>query len=412
MSLLLLPILAHALTVSAGDTSEVLVRSDDAGQHVDLVTIGRLALNLGLKRTNWTLYYSPSISQLSLGESDSALVLYNAGGLNASLRLSSRTTVNLLETAGYGVQNLRALAVAAPQPNPNTLTDTPAGANAGSAPGTTGSNLGVTGPNVLAAPEYATIRFGAVSSGAGVTYVLDRKWTTGAFASYAISGGLDSYSESVIPRARMYSGTTSLSRRLGPLDQGIISANANYTLTDPTAEAFFATLSITWTHRFDKWIATSVSTGEAYAESTALDGTHYTALLPMASANFTLSKTKPVAGGRVSATVGASIAPLIDRLSGSVVEMLTTSAGASWNRRRLALQVAAFGATAIGHQNQAGVASFHGASESGTYKLDRRHWFMAAGTQQAWQRFSNGQQLPLLWAAFIAITYTTSTRPL
>ena len=207
MSLLLLPILAQALTVSLGDTSEARVRSDELGQHFDLVTTGRAALNLGLKRSSWTLYYSPSISQLSVGESDSTLVLYNMGGLGATLRLSPRTTVDFVETAGYGIENLRALAVAAPQANSGATTGTTGSPNSaqpgttGPTAGETGSNTGALGTPVLAAPENATIKFGSVSSGAGVTQILDRKWAARMFASYTISGGLDSYSESVIPRA-------------------------------------------------------------------------------------------------------------------------------------------------------------------------------------------------------------------
>ncbi len=414
MSLLFLPILAQALSVSLGDTSEARVRSDEIGQHFDLVTTGRVALNLGLKRSRWTLYYSPSISQLNAGESDSALILYNMGGLGATLRLSPRTTVDFVETAGYGTENLRALAVAAPQANSGATTGTPGSANSaqpgttGPTAGETGSNTGALGTPVLAAPAYATIKFGSVSSGAGVTQILDRKWAARMFASYTVVGGLDSYSESIIPRQSTYLGNTALSRLLGPRDQVVGTVLANYTLTEPTAVAFLSTITIAWNHRIDEWSTMSLLAGDAYTDSTGLDGTHYSGFLPVAGVTLTLTKARPLAGGRLSATFASKVAPMIDRLSGSVVQVLTTSAGASWTRRRLTLQMMGIGATAIGNQSQAVVTSNYGVTESATYRLDRRHWTVMAGSRQAYQRFSNATEPPLLWGAFISISYMTS----
>ena len=409
MLTLLLPILAHALTVTVGDTSEARVRSDDTGAHVDLVTTGRLALSLGLTRANWTLFYSPSITQLGLGSSDSTLILYNAGGLNLNLRLSSRTTVDVSESVGYGTQNLRALAVAAAQPNAATATGQTG--TTGPAAGQDSSNGGAAGSTVLAARDNATIGFGTLSSTIGVTRVLDQKWATRWSAGYAISGGVDSQSEAVIPRARTYTSSLTLSRLMSQRDQALSLASVNYTLTEPSAEAFVATLSVGWTHRFTPRTNVTVTGGEAYTASTAIDGTHYAGFLPVAGVVFTTTKARPFAGGRLTAMGATNVSPFVDRVTGSAVPMLTTTIGATWNRRRLTLQIAGQGATAIGHQSQSVVTSNYGLSESATYKLDRQHWTVTAGSRQALQRFADSQRLPIFWTTFISLTYTTSTGP-
>jgi hypothetical protein len=417
MSLLLLPILAQALTLSAGDTSEARIRSDDTGQHVDLVTTGNLALSLGLKRTTWTLSYSPSVTQLGLGESSSLLVLFNAGNLNINLRLSSRTTLNFSESASYGLQNLRALAVSAPQTNFGNTTGSPADTNppqpgsTGPASGGSSSSTGTAGTPVLAAPEYATIKYGSFSSTIGLAHILDHNWMTGAIASYSDSGGLDAHSETIIPRAHTYSGRATLSRVLGPRDQATTLALANYTLTEPTAEAFFTSLSISWAHRINNLTSSSLSIGEAYSNSTALNGAHSAAVLPIAGATLLLNKVGSLAGGRLSATAETSVAPMVDRLTGSAIQMLNSTVGVIWNKRRFTLQSGVFGATVIGNQSQAAVVSTYGAVESASYQLDRRHWTVTAGSRQALQRFANSQQTLTLWSAFASITYRTSTGP-
>lgn len=404
---LLLPILAHALTVTVGDTTEAHYRSDDTGPHFDLITTGRMALNLGLSRANWTLFYSPSVTQLGLGSADSSLILYNAGGLNLNLRLSPLTTISFSELAGYGTQNIRALAVAAPQPNAATTTVQP---------GTTGAgqdspNLGAAPPAVLATRNNATIGYGTLSSVIGITRVLDQRWATRWSAGYSISGGVDSLSETAMPRIRTYSSSLSLSRLMSPRDQAVSLASTSYTLTEPNAEAVLATLSVGWIHRFSTRSNVSFMGGEAYATSTAIDGSHSTEFFPVASIVLTTSKARSFAGGRLSAMVASSVSPVVDRFSGSAVPMLTNTVSSNWNRRRLSLQIAGMGASAIGHQRQSVITTNYALSESVSYQLDRRHWTVTAGSRQALQRFADSQRLPLFWTTFISLTYTTGTGP-
>ncbi len=115
MPLLFIPVLAQALSVMAGDASEMRFRVDSTGQFVDLTTTGRIALDLKLRRTTWTLFYAPSVTQLGLGSSTSSLFVTQTGGLTTRLRLTPRTSVTVTETGTFGQQNFRALAVSAPQ---------------------------------------------------------------------------------------------------------------------------------------------------------------------------------------------------------------------------------------------------------------------------------------------------------
>jgi len=244
-----------------------------------------------------------------------------------------------------------------------------------------------------------------------VTRVLDQRWATRWSAGYAINGGIDSLSETVIPRARTYSSSLLLSRFMSQRDQALSLASIAYTLTEPNAEAFLATLIVGWTHRFSARSTVTVTGGDAYTESAAIDGTHYAGFFPVAGIVFTTAKARSFAGGRLSAMGADNVSPFVDRLTGSAVPTLTTTIGATWNRRRLSLLIAGLGTTAIGHQSRSVITSNYGISESASYKLDRRHWTVTAGSRQALQRFADSHRLPIFWTTFISLTYTTSTGP-
>jgi hypothetical protein len=53
--------------------------------------------------------------------------------------------------------------------------------------------------------------------------------------------------------------------------------------------------------------------------------------------------------------------------------------------------------------------NYYGLTELANYKLDRRkQWSVSIGATQAFQHYTEGQSLPLIWTGFVGLTYVTS----
>jgi len=410
MPLFFLPVLAQAFSVIAGDASEVRARVDGTGQFVDMTTTGRIALDLKLRRTTWTLFYAPSVTQLGLGSSTSILFVTHTGGLTTNLRLSPRTSLTLSETGTYGQQNFRTLAVSAPPPTLDASATAP-GSGTGQPPQTNGTT-GPAGTANLAVPGSRTISFGTVTVGAGVNHVLDRNWSTGVFASYTPTKELDSYTPVTIPTSRTLLGNIWLMRTLGRRDQLVLTETGRYTVTEPTAEAIIATTNIAWNHRLSFNAGTSLFATESYVNSTDLLGNHSKGIMPGAGATLTLHDAIRPAGARLTTTMTVMFAPVVDYQFGGINDMLTGVLGVNWTRKRLTFRFMGAASRSIGSYGQVNLLSMYGLTEAVIYQLDRRHWAITAGMRQAWQQFAVGQQLPPAWVAFVGLSYTTGAVPL
>jgi len=417
MVLSLLPILAQAISLTAGDVSESRLRFDGLGQHVDLVTTGQVALQVDFRRTNWVLAYSPSIIQVNVGEADSAPMSQHMGNLAGTLRLSKRTTLTWSESAMYGRMNLRAQAVSGQQPvasNSGTSSGSVSSQPGSTATGSAPSNPvgGQPGSQVLAAPGNPTINYGAIASGAGIDYKLGKKWSARAFAGYTISGELDSQSPVVIPRARAIFGTESMAYELSKRDGVTFTSTDRYTLINPGAKAGVYTLNAGWNRIINRWSGMYLFAGESYFNSTDLTGKQSTGVLPLLGAALTLEKAYHSAGG-LMITVGASVAPMTDYLTGATSEMAATNVTAKWTQDRLSFQVLEYGASSVGHYGYSALSAIYSISEIVTYQLDRRqHWSATMGSRQAEQVFSNGSPQQMLWTAFLGVAYTTAPIPM
>lgn len=418
MSLLLLPVLAQALSLTVSDVSEMRARTDLTGTYMDLTTAGRFALDLKLRRVNWTLYYAPSVTQLGVESSESAVLVLHSEGLAARLHLTPRTTLTWSEYASYGSQNFRVLAVSAPQSgvgNSAGLPSSPGAGQPGSSSDGSGQSIaipGQSGSTVLTVPGNRTIRYGSLTSGIGIERQLGRNWAMGALASYALSGEVDSYSPVTIPHARTYQGDVWTSHALSLRDQLRLTASSRYVLIEPGAETFMAMSNIAWNHNFTARAAMSLFAAGFYVNSTDLTADHTRELLPGFGGVLTLDEATRPSGSRIAATIATSNMPVIDYQYGGINDMLSTILRVTWTRRKLSFQILGGASRSIGSSGKVAVLSLYNLSEEIKYQLDRpRHWALSVGTRQAWQSFSTGQQLPMQWVAFLAISYTTGAIP-
>ncbi len=262
-------------------------------------------------------------------------------------------------------------------------------------------------------PGNKTISYGAVTFGVGADHVLDRKWSTGVFGSYAQAKELDSYIPVTIPSSRTFLGNIWLLHALGRRDQLVLTETGRRTTTEPTADAIVVTTHIAWNHRLSFHAGTSLFASESYINSTDLLGNHSKGVLPGVGASLTLNSAIRPPGTRITATMTAMFAPVVDLQFGGVNDMASGVIGVNWTRKRLTFQILGAASRSVGSYGKVNLLSMYGTTEAVIYQLDRaRHWAITAGTRQAWQQFSTGQQLPPVWVAFVGVSYTTGAIPL
>lgn len=416
MLIALLPILAQTFDVTAGAIAQGRYRSDNTGEHADSVNTGRLSLHLGMKRTDWILSLSPSLAQLNIGETESSAVFFTTANLAANMRLTRDTSLWLAETATYGQENLQALSNArfAPVQNPQ---------NAGSGAGGTAGNNGtgttstpVVSPLAVVAPANTTIRFGYLATSLGLTHRLDRKWATTAYGIYSVSRRFGSNNETattgVFPDSRTVAGGITLSRALSARDTLTLNSITSQTQIDPGGSAFISTASLGWNHRFDRVTSMTANGGVSYFSYEQATTPRHSGVLPyaMASAN----RTTAFAAGRGSLFATIGIFPAVDGLYGTVTETVTSSAGASWQKRRWTASAVGYGTSRIGDTTgNTSLLSTYGTTETITYDIDRTHWRATLGSYQTWQRYTLGaESSAFFWSGLISLAYTTGTLPL
>jgi hypothetical protein len=397
------------------------VRSDGDGQHLDAITTGHIALQLALKRTTWTLTYSPSIVDFSLGEPSATLMVLNTGSLSANMRLTPRTTLTFQETGAYGRQSLQVLAN-------NQLLPTSA-ATAGSAgsggtaqsgnsstPGSSSSGAAgpTTGPSAISAPANRTISFGSTTTTAGLNHNIDRKWLVGVFGAYTVSGQLNSTGAdtsapqgyALFPLMHSYTLTSRLTRILTPRDAISLILSGSQTSTQPVGHTLIAMASVAWSHRLSTSTSMRLAAGEAYLDSTDTTGIRGSTLTPFGLVG--VDYMRPLSGGLLTFFANLSAMPVVDVSYGSGYEALNSSAGLNWTKRRLSVTASANGMSRIESLGNVSLLATYGFNEGLNYQLDRkRHWSIGAGAYQMWQSYALGAQQSAFWAGFLTLAYTT-----
>ena len=415
MSPLVLPIFAQALSVVIGARSEVRLRADATGRFVDIADTGQVALNLKLRRTSWTLAYAPSLTQTGVGSDTPGRYLVHWAGLSLRLRLTPRTTVMWSENATYGEQNFRIQTVSVPPP---TIGNGAVGGASGSGSSTVNpapavSNSGQSNAAAMAATGNNTIRFGSLSNNLNVQYVLAHRWTAGALASYTLMGELDSYVPVLLPRMRAYQAGLQLTHAASRRDTITLESDTNYTLIEPNAKSEIVSATVTGIHTLNRRAFVTAFGSGYYVHFVDLSGNRSSAVLPGTGASFTTAFALPPRPSRLTVTTTASIAPLIDYRYGGVNNLATVNAAFAWADRPVSLQVGGSAARSVGSFGAVTILSVYALTETLGYQLDRRnHWLVTVGSRQAKQTYAAGPQLPLVWVAFAAISYTTGILPL
>ena len=422
-SLTLVSILAHALAVGAGDRSEVRVRDDGLVQRIDVVTAGQFSLAVRTSRTNWSLSYLPTLTQLSLGTKDSSLIVLHTGSLQVGVGLSPRTSFSFGESFTYGEQNFRLLNLGAV---PGVTSVTPSTTTNAEQPPPTSSAM---------QPSWTsqTIRYVSLASVATVNHQLDRRWSSLARVGYNSSQSLDSESRKQLPRVQSANGGVMFANTVSERDRLAIRIDLSRTVTNSTYITSLALLATDFTRLISRETTFGVSVGAAYAQvSIPPIQTNVTSGLPSIDSPYNTGRNKsshtsysayPVLAaytnsvypfGRTSLTFGLreEMAPVVDRMTGRAVMRLISTLNTTVAHRQVSFGLIGSGTNNLVDSQQPQTLRYALTfNEFVQYRI-LTSWLFELGARQSKFSFANSPQTPMIWSIYFAASYTTGMVPL
>lgn len=443
MSLVLISILAQAMTASAGAQSEARLRSDDSGNHLDFVESGTLSLGLRTPRTQWVLSYTPSATQADITADTPRFLLFHMGTVFGAFQPTRRLSLSISETGTYGEQYLRMLAVNVVQPSAAASPTVAPPATSGSEQPTTDSvpqqtpqATPATNASSAVVPGLRVIRIGSTATNLGATYRLDSQWQTRASVGYVVSSGLDASSRVSMPGMRTGTATASLHYALSARDELSLTSTASHTSTqvygiDTPRLAAIASSEAGWRHDFTRRTTSSLTAGVSYAATSASLQADPALRFPVPGASNYAQAFIPVRErslfpvvsamvrtrqgwqrGRLNATLSQQVAQVVDRLVGTVSPRSTTALTFNWQRRRTSVTITGSLARTIGGDLVRGeLQSAYGLGEMVTHELST-HWRLILGASQTSATFAQIPASTGMWVGYVGVSYDTGNLPI
>ena len=382
MPLLLGPLLAQAITLTAGDRTEVRARTQSGEMRSDATTSATLQLARPAPPFSWTLAYNPSFTWMSFGASDSQKLIMQ--GVRAFARLQDRRTAfELSEDLTYGRQNYRVAALSAP--------------TAGSPPGSTAqpstSAVATSSLNVV----DQVVLTGSTSTTARLMHTLSPRLSALASAGYTESGGLDSASRATVPLFRTGSGTASMGYRLTPVDDLMTSGTGTATQMwngETRVRNWIVTIQESWLRRWSRQLTSRLSAGVAPTSSS-----------PGGVASAAVTYQDRVASGTLGTVAAMDLASLIDARTGELAQAVSASVSSSWLTGHFGLSGSASAVQSLDAPSSRGFSSY-GLGATALYTMETQLTF--EGGVRAARSVSAGTSSPPEWAAFVAVRYTST----
>jgi hypothetical protein len=429
-------VLAQAVTVTAGDRTELRTRVQNDELRFDAETRPTVRLALTTPQTSYSFGYIPTATVLAIGAEDVELIFSQAADASASFR-SGHTIFSVSQSGSYGTRNFRAMTVAAPAPTtpgatpPGGTGTTPPGGGTGTTPpgGGTGTpppggGTGTPPPGGATPPATGvvpgaqfrlfdtSVTLGSSYSMATIQQIFSRRTTGSISGRYEYGGGIGAESERFLPIRRGPTFTLSVRHTTSPADDFTTIANATSLETGSTMRAQIADLGEQWTHRWAPALVSSFLLGAAVAraDSDAFPRRHTEAIVPIGAAS--LAYTFGLSGGRMRTSSLLQLAPMVDRFSGDFDERVQWLIDLSWTRYRLSLLAHLTGAQSVLPREVFSDTrllpfNFYSASASVLYRFTRE-LSVESGLRAAWVRVEGPDPYPLLWSVFVAGTYTLS----
>jgi hypothetical protein len=255
-------------------------------------------------------------------------------------------------------------------------------------------------PAIDSLPAVQTANFVQSTSTLGMHYALDRRTRMSIAAGYFTSGGTDEGARQYIPLQKGPQLSSKIEWAQSPLETFSGDLQAENISVSNGVHSALAQLFAGWQRMLDASLRAELSLGGAAARMRG--PIQDDAFFPVAAAG--LLRRWPIRDQQLEGAVRARIAPIVDRLNGTIYERAEASAGADY----YPISSLKLGARAV-----AGLAVTSGlergekiilAEADVSYKIDR-HFALTLGGRNSWldiPRFSTPASFQ--WAAFAAVT--------
>lgn len=382
---LLVPLLAHALSINVGASNEARVRSMQSSIRFDDVVTASSELELRSLRTSWRLSYSPSLTYYSLGDSSESRTLLHSGGLGARLQLSRRTMVYFAESASYGTRNFRLIGIDA-----SNYTTPPSN-------DTTPPSTDVAGrPTPSVTQENRNIRFSSVATTATLMHQFTRRTSGSIAAGYSINGGMGSFAQRYYPRFNQLQGTGQINYALSLRDTATIRMEELWVTTSIGSSANLVTVEGEYAHVFNEHVSAMVGAGPAFWDWRSGDGEERFGLLPAASA---LVRFNDAWRGReLRLDVSERLSPRMDRILGTVNPMSTSTVAIESTIDKLRLRASGY-VMIVGDTMESSTSTVIGSSQSAAYAITR-YVSVETGARQSLVGGVGGADSTFLWTVY------------
>lgn len=416
----LVPILAQAANLAVGDRTEVRARFDKYSGTAEASTSPFASVELADKRWNLQLRYSPSLTLTRIdGYQDRTLIVFHTAQLVGQLRLR-RFSLSLSEAGSYGERNFFVDALGyngttTPPLPAGGLVGTPAAPGAPQTPGpggTTGTGTTGTGttnpatnPTVAANLDAGTVRYGSSTTQANLGYAASRRTTTGAYARYMVSGGLDDRSKQYYPIIRNPSFGAFYGYQFSPRSGIGTNLQGSYSTSSLGIQTYTADINAGYRYRFSKAFAVTFGLGVGYARVIYADGDvlEYVYLAAGVGSGLSVEYRTKFQQGLLTLYARVGYAPALDQLTALLDQRLSWGVGATWTRKRLALYAGVASSISL-KVTDTGAFDVFNAAIGGSYTLGGG-FTTDAGVRGTWQAFEGKQTIPPSCAVFVGLSW-------
>jgi hypothetical protein len=216
-------------------------------------------------------------------------------------------------------------------------------------------------------PQVSVLEVGAASAALSASYLFTRRWSGALGIGFSVGGGLRG-SDAYLPFRYGPFAAASVSYQLTQAD-GLTSSLSGGLDILPKRHTRFQTITLleSWVHKFDPLTVGTIGAGATYLQGKAKGSPTTRAVNAAGLAGLTRAfklDGGAVLGLGVNATLNSAYNPVL----GNVTQGLSGGLGATWARKRLALNAGVQGSHSLPFDDPQAFRSY-GASGGATYQL-------------------------------------------
>lgn len=426
MSPLLVPILAQAISLTLGDRTEARY-VDEETRRWEATTSPGAELALRLKRSDYSLGYSPELTITPLDSKPREKLVFHNVSANANYRFRT-TTLTLASTLGFGQINFRTAALRGPAgvvngevPDPmdgQPVTDpanpadpaTPDPAGPDPTGGMTGANPNVDANGVPLQQgqtqiQNRTVRYLIWNTTLSLSRQLSRQLSVGGYVGYSQQRGLDKASKLAYPSSRGISVGADVTHlyQLWKRDAFASSLSAEQAWSFDDTNVLSVVVREDWRHKIATGAASTLGGGLSTTRFSQRDGTVGISIFP--TFNSGIGYSVKLAHGMFGMSTGAYAAPVLDPLRATVDPRLGVSGELGWVRESFSTSLSGEAAISVADSktNANAVNSFNASYIAAYGIVDGL--VVDVGARGTALSFGGATTIPPSWALFAGVSF-------